>query len=308
MCRRINIFVPILFLSYILASVCVGFIFQFSGIALPIWASYLLSQGLLILPGLIYVLIFKINIIKCMPYRKLRVSDGLLSMLIGYTLIPLMLFASNLTSLFSKNYIQDSMSELMSYPFLLQLFLIAVLPAVVEEFLFRGLLYHSYRKNGILGAALLSALVFGLMHLNINQLSYAVIMGAVFALMVEVTGSMYSSMLAHFAVNSYSIIMLKLVTMVSGGDLAVSESASLADFSFPVIVAELIFLAVIAVGFLGLAFLLFKKLAVRNGRWEYLVVQLRKGLRAQNGEKFLTAPLIVTIITVVIYMIYIEVF
>lgn len=308
MCRRINIFVPILFLSYILASVCVGFIFQFSGIALPIWASYLLSQGLLILPGLIYVLIFKIDIIKCMPYRKLRISDGLLSMLIGYTLIPLMLFVSNLTSLFSKNYLQDSMSELMSYPFLLQLFLIAVLPAVVEEFLFRGLLYHSYRKNGILGAALLSGLVFGLMHLNINQLSYAVIMGAVFALMVEVTGSMYSSMLAHFAVNSYSIIMLKLVTMVSGGDLAVSESASLADFSFPVIVAELIFLAVIAVGFLGLAFLLFKKMAVRNGRWEYLVVQLRKGLRAQNGETFLTAPLIVTIITVVIYMIYIEVF
>lgn len=308
MCRRINIFVPILFLSYILASICVAFILQVSGIALPVWASYLLSQGLLILPGLIYVLIFKIHIIKCMPYRKLKIGDGLLSMLIGYTLIPLMLFVSNLTSLFSKNYLQDSMSELMSYPFFLQLFLIAVLPAIVEEFLFRGLLYHSYRKNGILGAALLSALVFGLMHLNINQLSYAVIMGTVFALMVEVTGSMYSSMLAHFAVNSYSIIMLKLVTIVSGGNSAVSESASLADFPLPVIVAELIFLAVLALGFLGLAFLLFKKLAVRNGRWEYLVMQLRKGLKPQNGEKFLTAPLIVTMITVVIYMIYIEIF
>lgn len=308
MCRRINIFVLILFLSYILLSLGISYVIVHSGILLPIWASYILSQGILVLPAFIYIFIFKIHIIKCMPYRKLKISDGLIALLIGYTLIPLMLFVSNLTSLFSQNYLQDTMSELLSYPFVIQLFLIAVLPAVVEEFIFRGLLYHSYRKNGILGAALLSALVFGLMHLNINQLSYAVIMGFIFALMVEVTGSMYASMLAHFAVNSYSITMLKLLTLASGGDSVLSESASLSEFPPVVIIAELIFLAVLAVGFLGIAFLLFKKLAVRNGRWEYLIMQLKKGLKPQNGEAFLTVPLIVMIITAVVYMLYIEMF
>lgn len=308
MCRRINIFVPILFISYIVMSMLIGTIIGVTGINLPLWVNYILGEVLIVLPAFIYVILFKINIIKCMPYRKLKVTDGVLSLLIGYALIPLVLFVSNLTTLFSTNYLQDSMSELTSYPFLVQLFLIAVVPAVVEEFVFRGLIYHSYRKNGILGAAVLSAVVFGFMHLNINQLSYALVMGVVFALMVEATGSMYSSMLAHFAVNSYSITMLKLLTMVSGDAALTEQSASLADFPLPVIIAELFFLAVLATGFLGVAFLLFKKMAVRNGRWDYLICQLKKGIKPQNGEHFVTAPLLVALITVFIYMIQMEIF
>lgn len=308
MCRRINIFIPVLFVSYIAMSMLIGIIIGVTGVNLPLWVNYILGEVLIVLPAFIYVILFKINIIKCMPYRKIKVTDGVLSLLIGYMLIPLVLFISNLTTLFSTNYLQDSMSELTSYPFLIQLFLIAVVPAVVEEFVFRGLIYHSYRKNGILGAAVLSAVVFGFMHLNINQLSYALIMGVVFALMVEVTGSMYSSMLAHFAVNSYSITMLKLLTMVSGESALTEQSASLADFPLPVIIAELIFLAVLAIGFLGIAFLLFKKMAVRNGRWDYLICQMKKGIKPQNGESFLTAPLLVALITVFIYMIQMEIF
>lgn len=308
MCRRINIFIPVLFVSYIAMSMLIGIIIGVTGVNLPLWVNYILGEVLIVLPAFIYVILFKINIIKCMPYRKIKVTDGVLSLLIGYMLIPLVLFVSNLTTLFSTNYLQDSMSELTSYPFLVQLFLIAVVPAVVEEFVFRGLIYHSYRKNGILGAAVLSAVVFGFMHLNINQLSYALIMGVVFALMVEVTGSMYSSMLAHFAVNSYSITMLKLLTMVSGESALTEQSASLADFPLPVIIAELIFLAVLAIGFLGIAFLLFKKMAVRNGRWDYLICQMKKGIKPQNGESFLTAPLLVALITVFIYMIQMEIF
>ena len=308
MCRRINIFIPILFISYVVMSMLIGTIIRVTGINLPLWVNYILGEVLIVLPAVVYVILFKINIIKCMPYRKLKVTDGVLSLLIGYALIPLVLFVSNLTTLFSTNYLQDSMSELTSYPFLVQLFLIAVVPAVVEEFVFRGLIYHSYRKNGILGAAVLSAVVFGFMHLNINQLSYALIMGVVFALMVEVTGSMYSAMLAHFAVNSYSITMLKLLAMVSGEAALTEQSASLADFPLPVIIAELFFLAVLAIGFLGIAFLLFKKMAVRNGRWDYLICQLKKGIKPQNGESFVTAPLLVALITVFIYMIQMEIF
>lgn len=308
MCRRINIFIPVLFISYVVMSMLIGTIIGVTGINLPLWVNYILGEVLIVLPAVVYVILFKINIIKCMPYRKLKVTDGVLSLLIGYALIPLILFVSNLTTLFSTNYLQDSMSELTSYPFLVQLFLIAVVPAVVEEFVFRGLIYHSYRKNGILGAAVLSAVVFGFMHLNINQLSYALIMGVVFALMVEVTGSMYSAMLAHFAVNSYSITMLKLLAMVSGEAALTEQSASLADFPLPVIIAELFFLAVLAIGFLGIAFLLFKKMAVRNGRWDYLICQLKKGIKPQNGESFVTAPLLVAIITVFIYMIQMEIF
>lgn len=309
MCKRINRFIPVLFISYILLSILAGTVIGVMDINMPLWGSYLLSQAIVLLPALIYVAIHKINIIACMPYRKLRISDGLLSLLFGYALVPTMLFVSNLTSLFSTNYVQDSVQELIAYPFVVQLLIIAVLPACVEEFVFRGLIYHSYRKNGILGAAVLSGLVFGLMHLNINQLSYALLMGIVFALLVEVTGSMYSSMLAHFAANSYSIIMMQLVSMTSGGSELLEQSAQAAESSMnsvPVIIAQLVMLGLVAAGFLGIAYLLFKKIAVRNGRWEYLKEQLHKGFKPQNGERFITPPLIATVAAAVVYMLYTE--
>lgn len=309
MCKRINRFIPVLFISYILLSILAGAVIGVMDINMPLWGSYLISQAIVLLPALIYVAIHKINIIACMPYRKLRISDGLLSLLFGYALVPTMLFVSNLTSLFSTNYVQDSVQELIAYPFVVQLLIIAVLPACVEEFVFRGLIYHSYRKNGILGAAVLSGLVFGLMHLNINQLSYALLMGIVFALLVEATGSMYSSMLAHFAANSYSIIMMQLVSMTSGGSELLEQSAQAAESSMnsvPVIIAQVVMLGLVAAGFLGIAYLLFKKIAVRNGRWEYLKEQLHKGFKPQNGERFLTPPLIATVAAAVVYMLYTE--
>jgi membrane protease YdiL (CAAX protease family) len=309
MCKRINRFIPVLFISYILLSILAGVVIGVMDINMPLWGSYLLSQAIVLLPALIYVAIHKINIIACMPYRRLRISDGLLSLLFGYALVPTMLFVSNLTSLFSTNYVQDSVQELIAYPFVVQLLIIAVLPACVEEFVFRGLIYHSYRKNGILGAAVLSGLVFGLMHLNINQLSYALLMGIVFALLVEATGSMYSSMLAHFAANSYSIIMMQLVSMTSGGSELLEQSAQAAESSMnsvPVIIAQVVMLGLVAAGFLGIAYLLFKKIAVRNGRWEYLKEQLHKGFKPQNGERFLTPPLIATVAAAVVYMLYTE--
>ena len=305
MCKRINRFIPVLFVSSIVLTILAGAVIAVTGVNIPLWG----SQAIVLLPALVYVAVHKINIIACMPYRKLRISDGLLSLLIGYTLIPLMLFINSVSGLFSTNYVQGSVQELVAYPFWLQLLIIAVLPACVEEFVFRGLIYHSYRKNGILGAAVLSGLVFGLMHLNINQLSYAAVMGIIFALLVEATGSMYSSMLAHFAANSYSVILMQLVSMTSGGSELLEQSAQAAESSMnsvPVIIAQLVMLGLVAAGFLGIAYLLFKKIAVRNGRWEYLKEQLHKGFKPQNGERFITPPLIATVAAALAYMLYIE--
>ena len=301
MCKRINRFIPVLFVSSIVLTILAGAVIAVTGVNIPLWGSYLISQAIVLLPALVYVAVHKINIIACMPYRKLRISDGLLSLL--------MLFINSVSGLFSTNYVQGSVQELVAYPFWLQLLIIAVLPACVEEFVFRGLIYHSYRKNGILGAAVLSGLVFGLMHLNINQLSYAAVMGIIFALLVEATGSMYSSMLAHFAANSYSVILMQLVSMTSGGSELLEQSAQAAESSMnsvPVIIAQLVMLGLVAAGFLGIAYLLFKKIAVRNGRWEYLKEQLHKGFKPQNGERFITPPLIATVAAALAYMLYIE--
>ena len=71
----------------------------------------------------------------------------------------------------------------------------------------------------------------------------AAVMGIIFALLVEATGSMYSSMLAHFAANSYSVILMQLVSMTSGGSELLEQSAQAAESSMnsvPVIIAQLL--------------------------------------------------------------------
>ena len=307
MCKKINIFAPVLFGFYIIASILFSRIIYSNRIALPLWLNLIISQCILLIPALIYVLVMKIDIIKCIPYRKIKLSDAVSSLLIGYCLVPLVLLINVISSVFATNYLNSSTTEISQYPFIIQLLLMAFLPTIAEEFVFRGLFYHSYRKNGILGAAILSGVVFGAIHLNINQFCYACVMGMVFALMVEITGSMFSSMLAHFAVNSYSIIMLKLVSM--SGISVQTEQASqqiMSQYSGVIILLQIAILAVTAIAFLSIAYLLFMSMAKRNGRWDYFKLNMKKGLRPQNNEHFITIPLAATLLAAAAFMIFQE--
>ena len=307
MCKKINIFAPVLFGFYIIASVLFSRIIYSNGIALPLWLNLIISQCILLIPALIYVLVMKIDIIKCIPYRKIKLSDAVSSLLIGYCLVPLVLLINVISSVFATNYLNSSTTEISQYPFIIQLLLMAFLPTIAEEFVFRGLFYHSYRKNGILGAAILSGVIFGAIHLNINQFCYACVMGMVFALMVEITGSTFSSMLAHFAVNSYSIIMLKLVSM--SGISVQTEQASqqiMSQYSGVIILLQIAILAVTAIAFLSIAYLLFMSMAKKNGRWDYFKLNMKKGLRPQNNEHFITIPLAATLLAAAAFMIFQE--
>lgn len=309
MCKRINIFAPILFGFYLIASILFSRVLLVTGISLPLWLNLLCSQCILLIPAIVYVVVMKIDIIKCIPYRKIKVLDAISSLFIGYCLIPLILLINVISSLFSTNYLNSSTEDIVKYPFLIQLLIMAVMPIIAEEFVFRGLFYHSYRKNGILGAAVLSGLVFGAIHLNINQFCYAFVMGIIFALMVEVTGSMFSSMIAHFAVNSYSIIMLKIVSSMENISVQtnIDTTEVMAQYSTIIVIVQLVMLIIMTVIFLSIAFLLFMAMAKRNGRWEYLKENFKKGFKPQNNEHFITIPLVATLIAAFVFMIIQEI-
>jgi hypothetical protein len=296
----------------VLGSIALSYFMEVTGVDLLYWQQAILSELLLLIPAIVYVAIEKIDIMACIPYRKIRWQDALLSLLVGYMLIPVVLFINVLTSLFATNYLQESSVEFTSYPYLAQVLLIAVLPAAVEEFVFRGLIYHSYRRNGLVGAAFFSALAFGIMHMNLNQFFYAFIIGIFFAKMVEVTGTMWSSMLAHFAFNTYSITMVQLLKMMGVDVYAESseyavETASTASSVLTDIYQVVIF-GVIAALFLFFANKIVNHMAKKNGRYEYYRQYTSMGLTEMNGERFVTLPYALTVILAAIYMIVIEVF
>jgi len=304
MSKKVNRLFPILMICYIGGSYLISYLLH--GRTTPIWFSLIESQLLILVPVILFVLFQKINVAKCLPYKLLKPWDALLALLFGYSLLPLMILLNYVSMLFSTNKIQEATSGLMEYPFLIQIFFIAIIPAFVEEFVFRGIFYHSYRKNGILGAALLSGFIFGVVHLNINQFVYAFVLGVIFSLLVEATGSMLTSMIAHFAINSYSIIIMQLAP----DSFKNSENANLVIHSMTLstTIMTICLIAMFAFAFGIVAFVIYKTLAKRNNRWNYITGEISKGIKPQNGEKFVSIPLIGTLLLCICFMIYTEYF
>ena len=82
----------------------------------------------------------------------------------------------------------------------------ALAPAFAEEFLFRGVIYGNLRPFGKTQAILISSLLFALMHQNIGQFFYTFVGGIAMALMYELTGTLWCSILFHLFNNELAVI------------------------------------------------------------------------------------------------------
>lgn len=72
---------------------------------------------------------------------------------------------------------------------------------VLEEVLFRGLLYKKLARFGGRAYIFYSALLFALFHFNFAQLFYAFLLGLVFAAVMYYTGKLIYSIILHILVN-----------------------------------------------------------------------------------------------------------
>ena len=84
----------------------------------------------------------------------------------------------------------------------------ALLAPMVEELLFRGLLQNAIAdKIPIWAAILISALVFGAVHMDYHAFPVLAGMGIVFGLLYHLTGSLRVTILAHMINNSAALLL-----------------------------------------------------------------------------------------------------
>ena len=81
---------------------------------------------------------------------------------------------------------------------------IAVLPAIIEEIAFRGIVLKHLLPYGKAGAIIFSSLLFGLLHVNPPHVIFAFAFGLTLALCYEYTRSIKFTALIHFANNLIS--------------------------------------------------------------------------------------------------------
>ena len=176
-------------------------------ISLPV--QLIISELTILIPGFLFLLIHNCDLTEWLSFRKMKWSSVGLTVLFTYLLMPLISFVNVFSQLFDSNTVLGMSDEIVSMPVILMIFIMGVFGPFCEEFVFRGIIFSGYRKTGrLLGALVLSSLLFGLMHMNFNQFCYAFVLGVCFALLMEATGSLWSSVIGHVIVNTHNVIML----------------------------------------------------------------------------------------------------
>lgn len=102
--------------------------------------------------------------------------------------------------------VSDAVIDSTSFGPVLAWILMAAAPAVSEELLFRGVLFGAFRKYGFAAALAVSAVGFSLIHGFVQQMAYTLLMGVLWALLREFSGSVVPSMLGHMAFNSVALL------------------------------------------------------------------------------------------------------
>ena len=81
----------------------------------------------------------------------------------------------------------------------------AILPAICEELFYRSLLYGEYGRHGALPAVLVSSLLFGMLHFELQLLPLYIAAGAMLALITYAARSVVAAMIVHGAYNLFCI-------------------------------------------------------------------------------------------------------
>ena len=99
------------------------------------------------------------------------------------------------------------------------LIVVALLPAILEETIFRGIILDGIKDIGTVAACLLGGLLFSIFHQNPAQTVYQFICGAVFTLVTIRADSVLPAVFMHFANNAVIIFDAKygFLTNMSGG-------------------------------------------------------------------------------------------
>ena len=96
---------------------------------------------------------------------------------------------------------------------------VAVLPAIMEEFVFRGIFLRESKEFSLLTQVLICGGLFALYHQNPAQTVYQFACGVSFALIAVKSGSFLPTMLSHFINNAVILLLTKFG--VSSFDLPV---------------------------------------------------------------------------------------
>ena len=296
-----------LFLTTLLVEAAVmAFMYLCSDISLGIIESLLLSQLIVLVPAVLFLFGTKTDPGRLIAHNRPKFTTALLVVVFTFLCMPAIIAVNAFSMLFVDNEVAGLQSYMLSVPWWQILLMVGIIGPVSEEFVFRGVIYHGYKTSQrFVGSMLLSALLYGLTHLNFNQMSYAVLVGIVSVLLLEGSGSIFYSMLFHICINTTNVVQM-LVQKAQGTIMSQEESMAYIERTMQMpykqaLAVSVSVYAVIAAGATALAGCLLYLIVKKENRVQHMQ-QLLHGNTGEKRTKLISVPLVISVVLCLLYM------
>lgn len=113
-------------------------------------------------------------------------------------------------------------------PLLVNILLIGGTAGLCEEIMFRGVIQRSFEKFGAYFSIIVTALLFGLFHMDFQKLLGTFLLGILIGFIVYRTDSIFAGMFAHFCNNTFGV----LINFIYGKILPSDMQAMRADMNY----------------------------------------------------------------------------
>lgn len=153
---------------------------------------------------------------------KFNLGEAFRTILIGIGLLYLInIVVGNLISLLTETNTssnQEGVQTMFNQNMVLQAIATVIFAPILEELVFRGVIFRGLRKYGFIFAAIVSGGMFGLMHVfssliegNLADFTYIILyalLGMIFSKMYEDTHSIYVPIVGHAFYNGLSVLAM----------------------------------------------------------------------------------------------------
>lgn len=274
------------------------------------YSSTMLAELEFLIPVVVLLFMDRFEVMRGTRMKLIGIRTILWTILFTILILPVTYYLNMVSQLFVPNAVNETVSyfattvgqDIWAKPLWLNILYIAILPPVIEEFIFRGALFQGFRNCGLFKTAFFTALMFGLAHGNLNQFMYAFAIGMFLAYLVEASGSVFASMLAHTLINGTTVVLVFLErhlpeNITSAMVEAESRTASVQDLGLMFWIIG----AAIAGACMVLAIIVLRTIARASGR-EVVYQEARKGkdrIKGKEGRVFSVELLIGIMIPVI---------
>ncbi len=195
---------------------------------ISIWIYQIVVTTLIFtLPFILFSPLMNIRVGSAWRFGRARRGTALPVIMMGIGFIVISNYIGNMTYVFLKSLgfvaKESALSTSADEGFLIPIIAImagSLLPAFLEEFALRGVALGAFRRFGSGFAIVISALFFSLMHLNIQQIPFAFLIGLYLGFAVEITGSIWIGIFLHLVNNFFAFGLEILEQFIGRGDSA----------------------------------------------------------------------------------------